>query len=55
LRGDRKPIYVVGVKVFWHVDVREKSDLEKKTTWKKKKKAYIVSGLKIILPSENGG
>jgi hypothetical protein len=38
-----------------HVDVREKSDLEKKkTTWKIKKKAYIISGPKIILPSENG-
>jgi hypothetical protein len=55
LRGDSKLICVVGAKVFWHVDIREKSNLEKKNDLEEKKKAYIISGLKIILPSENGG
>jgi hypothetical protein len=46
---------IAGANVLWHVDVREKSDLVKKSDLKeKKKKAYIISGPKIILPSENG-
>jgi hypothetical protein len=46
---------IAGANVLWHVNVREKSDLVKKSDLKeKKKKAYIILGPKIILPSENG-